>query len=194
MNSALHLLGIARKAGRLEIGEEPVGAAARARQAKLILVAADAADNSARRAAHFAEGGKAPWAQVPFSKGELGGAVGRASCAMLAVTDAGLASALVSKLAAEDPQRYGALAGELEGRAARALQRQKEQRAHEKKLQRGQRKPWAPPPKKAAPPAAGGRKGNGGQAARAVPKAGPAGKRPLPRGIAAIHIKKKEAP
>ena len=29
----LHLLGLARKAGRLEIGEEPVGAACRARQA-----------------------------------------------------------------------------------------------------------------------------------------------------------------
>ena len=31
MDSVLHLIGIARKAGRLEIGEEPVGAAARAR-------------------------------------------------------------------------------------------------------------------------------------------------------------------
>ena len=36
MDSVLHLIGIARKAGRLEIGEEPVGAAARARQARLI--------------------------------------------------------------------------------------------------------------------------------------------------------------
>ena len=31
----LHLLGLAKKAGRLEIGEEPVGAACRARQARL---------------------------------------------------------------------------------------------------------------------------------------------------------------
>ena len=29
MDSVLHLLGIARKAGRVEVGEEPVGAAAR---------------------------------------------------------------------------------------------------------------------------------------------------------------------
>ena len=35
----LHMLGLARKAGRLEIGEEPVGAACRARQAKLVLLA-----------------------------------------------------------------------------------------------------------------------------------------------------------
>jgi|GEM_PF-826495 len=95
MDNVLHLLGIARKAGRVEVGEEPVGASARARQARLILVASDAADNSARRAAHFAQAGKAPWFRVPYTKGELGGTVGRASCAMLALTDAGLAAALV---------------------------------------------------------------------------------------------------
>ena len=38
MDNVLHLLGIARKAGRVEVGEEPVGASARARQARLILV------------------------------------------------------------------------------------------------------------------------------------------------------------
>lgn len=76
MDNVLHLLGIARKAGRVEVGEEPVGASARARQARLILVASDAADNSARRAAHFAQAGKAPWFRVPYTKGELGGTVG----------------------------------------------------------------------------------------------------------------------
>ena len=34
----LHLLGLAKKAGRLEVGEEPVGALCRARQAKLVLL------------------------------------------------------------------------------------------------------------------------------------------------------------
>ena len=100
MDNVLHLLGIARKAGRVEVGEEPVGASARARQARLILVASDAADNSARRAAHFAQAGKAPWFRVPYTKGELGGTVGRASCAMLALTDVGLAAALLARLAA----------------------------------------------------------------------------------------------
>lgn len=45
----LHLLGLARKAGRLEIGEEPVGAVCRARQARLVLLASDAAANTNRR-------------------------------------------------------------------------------------------------------------------------------------------------
>ena len=38
MNKVLNLLGLAKKAGRLEIGEEPTGAAARARDARLLLI------------------------------------------------------------------------------------------------------------------------------------------------------------
>ena len=171
MDNVLHLLGIARKAGRVEVGEEPVGASARARQARLILVASDAADNSARRAAHFAQAGKAPWFRVPYTKGELGGTVGRASCAMLALTDVGLAAALLARLAAGAPETYGAAAAELSEKADKALQRQKEQRRHEKKLQKGGRKPWAAPPaRKESPPE-------------------PAGKRTLPRGR--LNVKKK---
>ena len=45
----LHLLGLARKAGRLEIDEEPVGAVCRARQARLVLLASDAAPTPAAR-------------------------------------------------------------------------------------------------------------------------------------------------
>lgn len=171
MDNVLHLLGIARKAGRVEVGEEPVGASARARQARLILVASDAADNSARRAAHFAQAGKAPWFRVPYTKGELGGTVGRASCAMLALTDVGLAAALLARLAAGAPETYGAASAELSVKADKALQRQKEQRRHEKKLQKGGRKPWAAPPaRKESPPE-------------------PAGKRTLPRGR--LTVKKK---
>ena len=48
----LHLLGLAKKAGRLEVGEEPVGAASRARQARRIHRASDAAPHTPRRAAH----------------------------------------------------------------------------------------------------------------------------------------------
>ena len=53
----LHLLGLARKAGKLELGEEPVGAACRAKHAKLMLLASDAAPNTRRRAAHFGDAG-----------------------------------------------------------------------------------------------------------------------------------------
>ena len=142
----LHLLGLAKKAGRLEIGEEPVGGACRARQARLILLAADAAPNTRRRAAHFGEAGGVLWLETPFSKGELGFILGRSSCAMLALTDAGFSAAVAEKLALRDPERYGPAAEALRERAGRVLQRQKEQRRHEKNLRSGKRKPWVPPP------------------------------------------------
>ena len=144
-DSALRLLGIAFKAGKLAVGEEPVAAAARARQARVILLAADAADNSARRAAHFAQAWGSPMAATPWTKDQFGRAVGRSSCAMLAVLDPGLAGALAGRLAALDSARYGDLAGLLSHRADKALQRQKEQRRHERNLKKN-KTPWAPPP------------------------------------------------
>ena len=147
MDNTLHLLGIAKKAGRLEVGEEPVGAAARARQARVILLACDAAANTARRAGHFGEAGNVLWLTVPYTKAELGGAVGRASCAMLALTDAGLAASLVKKLAAADPERYGPAYEQLGKKAEKVLRRQQEQRRHEKNLRLGKRKPWVAPTK-----------------------------------------------
>ncbi|MEQ2443241.1 ribosomal L7Ae/L30e/S12e/Gadd45 family protein [Pseudoflavonifractor intestinihominis] len=153
-NAILSLIGLCKKAGRLEVGEEPVGAAARAHHAKLLLVAADAADNTRRRCAHFAEAGAVPWTELPFSKAELGGTVGRSSCALVAVTDIGFASSLAAKLALLDQARYGELSAALDTKAQKALQRQKEQRQHEKNLREGKRKPWAAPPKEQkAPPA-----------------------------------------
>ena len=153
----LHLLGLAKKAGRLEIGEEPVGGACRARQARLVLLAADAAPNTRRRAAHFGEAGGVLWLETPYNKGELGFILGRSSCAMLALTDAGFSAAIVEKLAMRDPDKYGPAALQLRKKADRALQRQKEQRQHEKNLRQGKRKPWAPPPQpkeEARPPRA----------------------------------------
>ena len=99
----LHLLGLAKKAGRLEVGEEPVGALCRARQAKLVLLAADAAPNTCRRAAHFGQAGNVLWLALPFSKAELGLALGRSSCAMVALADSGFAASILEKLAARDP-------------------------------------------------------------------------------------------
>ena len=147
----LHLLGLAKKAGRLEIGEEPVGAVCRARQARLVLLASDAAPNTRRRAAHFGEAGGVLWLEAPFTKDELGFILGRSSCAMLALTDAGFSAAIVEKLAMRDPDKYGPAALRLRTKADRVLQRQKEQRQHEKNLRQGKRKPSPPPPKEEAP-------------------------------------------
>ncbi len=147
MSDALHLLGLAKKAGRLQVGEEPAGSLCRARKAKLLLLAADAAGNTARRAEHFAQAGNVPLVQLPCSKQELGEAVGRSSCALVALSDAGMAASLLNKLAQADPERYGQAAQTAQIRAEKVRQRQREKRQHEKNLARGKQKPRAAPPK-----------------------------------------------
>lgn len=146
----LHLLGLAKKAGKLEIGEEPVGAVCRSRHARLLLLASDAAPNTCRRAAHFGEAGNVLWLQLPHTKDELGFQLGRKSCAMVAVTDFGIAAAIGEKLAMQS-ERYAPAAEQLRIKADRALQRQKEKRQHEKNVAMGKKKPWAAPAKESAP-------------------------------------------
>ena len=68
----LQLLGLARRAGRAELGEDGVGAALAAGKGRVVFLAADAAENSARRAAHFSEGHHAVIMRAPCSKEELG--------------------------------------------------------------------------------------------------------------------------
>ena len=139
-NNILNMFGLALRAGRLEVGEEPVGAVCRARDCRLIIVARDAADNTFRRVRHFADAGQCLWISVPFTKEELGFAVGRTSCAILGVTDIGFAEAIAKKLAAVDPEKFTQTAQQLSVKAQRAAQRRKEQQSHEKNLRAGGKK------------------------------------------------------
>lgn len=136
MDSVLSLLGLAKKAGRIELGEEAVGATARAHGARLILLAKDAATNTVRRAQRYAEEGACLIAEIPADKNALGGAVGRASCAVLVLTDVGFADAVAKKLAALDEARYGELASRLSRKAGRAAQRRREQARRDQKSRR----------------------------------------------------------
>ncbi len=120
--STLTFLGLCLKAGRLEIGEESCGAAARAKKARLVLSASDAAHGSLMRAENFAETARCPYAVLPFTKEELGAAVGRGTPGLLAVTDFGLAAAFLEKLSAECPGRYEEQTETARVAAERALQ------------------------------------------------------------------------
>ncbi len=137
MSNILHLVSIARKAGKLEAGDEPTAAAARARRAKLILVAKDATENTYRRVRHLGEAGGVTWISTPYTKAELGRAIGRSSCAMLAVMDIGLAAAMVRGLAEDDPEKFQITMERMDVRAEKALRRQQEARRHEKNLKTG---------------------------------------------------------
>ena len=151
MERILSMLGLAHKAGRVEIGEEPVGSSARAKKARVILVASDAAAGSVRRAMSFANTGSCLCLVIPAQKDELGRALGRTSCAMAAVTDVGFADAIARKLAALDPERFESAAGRIAIKAQRARERKLEQLAHEKNVRMGKKRP-PKPPEKAAPP------------------------------------------
>lgn len=140
MDSIESFLGLIRKAGKLGIGEEPVSAACRARKASLVIIACDAAQNSMRRATHFAETGQVPTLTVPLDKETLGQTLGRPPCAMVSINDVGFAAALVKKLSTANPNACESIRVQLDQKAARVLQRQKEKRVYEKNLLRGKKK------------------------------------------------------
>ena len=89
--NTLNLLSIARKGGMAALGEDAVGSAARAGHARLIAVASDASDHTYRRTSNFARTAGCPLVRLDISKQELGFSLGRSTCAMIALTDPGLA-------------------------------------------------------------------------------------------------------
>ena len=207
----LSMLGLALKAGRVEVGEEPVGSAARAKKARVIFVAQDAAPSSVRRAQSFARTGSTLCVTLPAGKDRLGRSLGRTSVAMCAVTDIGFAGAIVKKLAAIDGEKYGAAAAQLDVKAQRAMERRAEQLRHEKNLRQGKHrihsdKPPEPPaaspeePKRRTKPPENGKPGRGGgrgdgtrrKTARR-PENRFAGSLPVKRGKGSVRKKQQES-
>ena len=130
MDKALNYMSLARKAGLIELGEEPVGGATRALKAKLVVVASDSGDHTWRRAKSFVAGTDQVCVRVPYTKDEMGQATGRTSLAIAAFTDPSMALAFVKALPQQE--RYSEELNALENRAKKARQRQTEARAHEK--------------------------------------------------------------
>ena len=138
MNKALNYLALARKGGMAELGEEPVGAIARAGKAYVILVAGDASDHTWRRAKSFAAGTEQQCIRLGCTKEEMGFAIGRTSLAIAAVTDVQLALALVKSL--EEPEKHKAALEILTEKAAKAKKRQTEAKAHQRNVRKGKKK------------------------------------------------------
>ena len=137
MDRALNYMGLARKAGLIELGEEPVGAVARARKARLVVVAQDATDHTWRRAKSFVAGSEQICLKVPYSKDQLGQAIGRSELALAAFTDPALALAFLQAL--DQPDRYKAELESLEKLSARIRQRKKEADAHKRNKAKGRK-------------------------------------------------------
>ena len=138
MDKALNYLALARKGGMAELGEEPVGAAARAGKAYVILVAGDASDHTWRRAKSFAAGTQQQCVRLSCTKEEMGFIIGRTSLAIAAITDVQLALALVKALG--EPEKYKATLEVLTEKAEKAKKRQAEAKAHQRNLRKGGKK------------------------------------------------------
>ena len=128
MDKALNYMALARKAGLIELGEEPVGGAARAQKARLVIVAEDASGHTWRRALSFVAGTQQQCIRVPYSKDDMGQAVGRSALAIAAFSDAALALAFVKAL--NQPEKYGTVLESLDKRAQRIQRHQQEEKAH----------------------------------------------------------------
>ena len=123
MHKALQLLGIARVSGNIELGEDNAKALIKAGKARLLLLACDASDGVKKRAEGYLYGFRTPMLELPFTKAELGAAVGRAQCAVAAVRDLGLAGAVADALAAEYGARYAPIAQALDEKRKRQASR-----------------------------------------------------------------------
>ena len=138
MDKALNYLSLARKAGKAELGEEPAGAAARALHAHLIVVAGDASDHTWRRAKSYAAGTDQQCIRLPYTKDEIGMAIGRTSLAIAAITDPALALALVQSL--PNPEKFAAVMEMLTEKSQRQRKRQSEAKAHLRNRRSGKKK------------------------------------------------------
>ena len=138
MDKALNYLALARKGGRAELGEEPVGAITRTGKGYLVIVASDASDHTWRRAKSFVAGTEQQCVRVPFTKEELGFVIGRTSLAIAAITDAALALALLKAL--PDAEKHTAAIAVLEEKSRKLRLRQTEAKAHKRNVRMGKKK------------------------------------------------------
>ncbi len=137
MDKALNYLALARKGGMAELGEEPVGAVARAGKAYVIIVAGDASDHTWRRAKSFAAGTDQQCVRLVVTKEEMGFAIGRTSLAIAAITDVQMALALVKSLGQEE--KYKQALEVLTAKAEKAKKRQAEAKAHQRNVRKGKK-------------------------------------------------------
>jgi len=138
VDKALNYLALARKAGLAELGEEPVGGAARAGKAYVIAVASDASDHTWRRAKAYSAGTAQQCVRLPYTKEEMGMAIGRESLAIAAITDCPMALAMVRSL--NEPEKYKDALAALEEKTCKLKKRQAEAKAHQKNVRMGKKK------------------------------------------------------
>lgn len=140
MSKGLNYIGIARKSGTIETGEENTAMLIKSGKAKLVIVASDTSPNAKKRAQGYVFSSAVPIVEIPYTKQELSDITGKAGCSMAALTDIGLASSFVSALKDEFGEKYETAAAELDAKRQKAAQRQKEAKAHQRNAKHGKRR------------------------------------------------------
>ena len=100
LDKAIGLLGLARKAGKLQTGEETVSAMLTEKHARLTVLAEDAGEAVARKVRGLAAGTRQRVLTVPCDKLTLGAALGRPLVSVAAFSDVSMALAFVKALPA----------------------------------------------------------------------------------------------
>ena len=121
MDKAQQYMALARKAGRLAVGEDNCGAVVSAGRSRLLLLASDASPNAQKRAVGFLYGRRAILQSLPWSKAELSALLGKRGCSMVCFTDLPLAARFAAAMAGEHEswQDTAALLSRREDKAAR---------------------------------------------------------------------------
>ena len=99
-DKALGLLGLARKADKLQTGEETVCAMLAEKHARLTLLADDAGEAVARKVRALAQGSRQRVLAIPYDKLRLGAALGRPAVSVAAFADVSMALAFAKALPA----------------------------------------------------------------------------------------------
>ncbi len=123
-NSYLGLLGLARRAGLLEAGDEASKGAISKGVARLLLIASDASDKTRESFEFIAQTASLSYIVVSETREELGNALGKRPCAVVVICDTGFSAAILKKLA-DGNEKAKALLPQFERKAERAKRRRK---------------------------------------------------------------------
>jgi len=109
LDPLLGMFGLARRSGTLTYGDEAVASLCKEKKARCVFVAADAGPSTRKKAARYATGyvmgasdtpgATIPLVVLPHGREALGAAIGQGLCAVCAISDIGMAAAIVRKLA-----------------------------------------------------------------------------------------------
>ena len=89
------LIGLAKRAGRAWGGLAATEAAVKRGEAYVLLMSSDAGASAARTAAYWSDSNKIPLIQTDMSAVQLGGAIGRGNCAVVAVGEKNIATEII---------------------------------------------------------------------------------------------------